>query len=316
MAMGDSSLIFENRIEPEIGSGIEIYVHRGIEIFNNIIRIKASPPTCEYGHEDYSTTAIRIADYNAKPGAADGCFGNKVYNNKIFVSGIDYPEYSDYVPMAWAVFYSASAGDNFIFGNQIVVEDLTPGAKNETSGFYIGGGTIGGQFYDNQIITNVPAAWVASRYGGAKDTRIFRNQIVKSQPAATDFKPFRMGWKGWEGCVAENISFESNIIDGDHFSIDATDQAHSYTVFWTLTVKVVDKTGKPVYGADVRILDKRGREMLNTKTSVDGIIEAQLPEYSFISPEVTFNSPFKVIVGKKTIEVELDKNMEIKILNK
>ena len=129
MAMGDSSLIFENRIEPEIGSGIEIYVHRGIEIFNNIIRIKASPPTCEYGHEDYSTTAIRIADYNAKPGSPDGCFGNKVYNNKIFISGKDYPEYSDYVPMAWAVFYSASAGDNFIFGNQIVVDDLTPGAK-------------------------------------------------------------------------------------------------------------------------------------------------------------------------------------------
>ena len=125
-----------------------------------------------------------------------------------------------------------------------------------------------------------------------------------------------MGWKGWEGCVAENISLSPILLTGDHFSIDATDQAHSYTVFWTLTVKVVDKTGKPVYGADVRILDKRGREMLNTKTSVDGIIEAQLPEYSFISPEVTFNSPFKVIVGKKTIEVKLDKNMEIKILNK
>ena len=87
MAMGDSSQIFENRIEPEIGSGIEIYVHRGIEIFNNVIRISAAPPTCEYGHEEYSTTAIRIADYNARPGSPEGCFGNKIYNNKIFVTG-------------------------------------------------------------------------------------------------------------------------------------------------------------------------------------------------------------------------------------
>ena len=316
MAMGDSSLIFENRIEPEIGSGIEIYVHRGIEIFNNLIRIKASPPTCEYGHEDYSTAAVRIADYNAKPGSPDGCFGNKVYNNKIFITGKDYPEYTDYIPMAWAVFYSASAGDNYIFGNQIEVDDLSPGSKNETSGFYIGGGTIGGQFYDNQIITNVPAAWVASRYGGAKDTLIFRNQITKSHSAGIDFKPFRMGWTGWEGCVAENIRFESNNIVGDMFAIDATDQTHSYSVYWTLTIKVVDKNSNVVNDAAVKILDKRGREMLNTKTSVDGTIQVQLPEYSFTSPEATFNSPLKVIVGKKTMEVNLDKNLEITILNK
>jgi hypothetical protein len=316
MAMGDSSLIFENTIDPEIGSGIEIYVHRGIEIFNNIIRIKASPPTCEYGHEDYSTTAVRIADYNAKPGAADGCFGNKVYNNKIFVTGKDYPEYSDYIPMAWAVFYSASAGDNYIFGNEIEVDDLTPGLKNETSGFYIGGGTIGGQFYDNQIITNVPAAWVASRYGGAKDTRIFSNQIIRSQSASIDFKPFRMGWNGWEGCVAENISFESNNIEGDIFAIDATDQAHSYSVYWNLTIKIIDKSGNFVDNAVVKIMENNGREVLNTKTSANGTIQVQLPEYSFTSPDTKYSSPYKVIVGKKSLEVKLDKDLEIKILNK
>src|SRR5688500_3694231 len=86
MAMGDSSHIFENRIEPEVGSGIEIYLHKYIEIFNNSIRIKTSPPTCEYGHEEYSTAAIRMADYRAKPGAANGCYGNRVYNNRIHVT--------------------------------------------------------------------------------------------------------------------------------------------------------------------------------------------------------------------------------------
>jgi hypothetical protein len=37
MAMSDSSKIFENKIEPKVESGIETYVHRNIEIFNNII---------------------------------------------------------------------------------------------------------------------------------------------------------------------------------------------------------------------------------------------------------------------------------------
>jgi hypothetical protein len=303
MAMGDSSYIFENRIEPEIGSGIEIYVHRGIEIFNNIIRISASPPTCEYGHEDYSTTAIRIADYNTKPGSPDGCFGNKVYNNKIFITGKDYPEYSDYIPMAWAVFYSASAGDNYIFGNQIEVNDMS-------------GGTVGGQFYNNQITTNVPAAWVASRYGGAKGTRIFKNQITKSQSAGRDFKIFRMGWAEWKGCVAENIRFESNNIVGDVFGIDATDQPHSYSVYWTLTVKVADKNGKVVKDAAVKILDKSGKEVVNQKTSGEGTMQVQLPEYFFSNSERNYSSPYKVMVGKKKQEVSLDKNREVTFLNK
>lgn len=313
MAMGDSSQIFENRVEPEIGSGIEIYVHRGIEIFNNTIRIKASPPTCEYGHEDYSTTAVRIADYNAKPGSQDGCFGNKVYNNKIFITGKDYPEYADYIPMAWAVFYSASAGDNYIFGNLIEVNDLSPGSKNETSAFYIGGGTVGGQFFNNQITTNVPAVWVASRYGGAKDTRIFKNQITKSQSAGNDFKAFRMGWAEWKGCVAENISFESNSIVGDVFSIDATDQPHSYSVCWTLTIRVADINGKVVKDAVVKILDKSGKEVVNQITSSEGKIQVQLPEYSFSGAERIYSSPFTVFVGKKKQEITLDSNIDITI---
>jgi|WetSurMetagenome_2_1015567.scaffolds.fasta_scaffold00336_2 hypothetical protein len=316
MAMGDSSQIFENRIEPEIGSGIEIYVHRGIEIFNNVIRIKASPPTCEYGHEDYSTTAIRIADYNAKPGAPDGCFGNKIYSNKIFVTGKDFPEYSDYIPMAWAVFYSASAGDNYIFGNQIEVNDLSPGSKNETSGFYIGGGTVGGQFFNNQITTNGSAVWVASRYGGAKDTRITGNIITKTKSTDNDSRVFRMGWTGWKGCVAENIRFESNNIVGDSFGIDATDQSHSYSVYWTLKVKVVDKNGKEIKGATVKIQDKSGKEVVQMKTTDNGIIGVQLLEYSFSGAERKYSSPYKVIVGKTKQVINLDKNAELTFLKK
>ena len=113
-----------------------------------------------------------------------------------------------------------------------------------------------GQFYNNRITTNVPAAWVASRYGGAKDTRIFNNQIIKSGSAGSDFKAIRMGWMGWKGCVAENIRFESNDISGNPFEVDATDQDHSYSVYWTLAVRITDKSGKVIDGSPVKILDK------------------------------------------------------------
>ncbi|MCK4854423.1 MAG: hypothetical protein KAT31_09175 [Bacteroidales bacterium] len=316
MAMGDSSQIFENKIIPEIGSGIEIYVHRGMEIFNNEIHVVAAPPTCEYGHEDYSTTAIRIADYGAKPGSAGGCFGNKIYNNRFYITGKDYPEYTDYVPMAWAVFYSASAGENFIFGNQIVVNDQNLGSKNETAAFYIGGGAIGGHFFDNHIITNAPAAWVASRYGAATEAKICNNTIVKSSTANDNFKPFRMGWDGYHKCVARDIQFRSNVIEGAGFEIDATGQDHSYTVYWPLEIHVTDKNGKALAGKEIRILDNNGEEVFKQLTGQEGPIISELPEYSLISAEKVFSSPYTVIVGKKKQKVELSSNSMITIVSR
>ncbi len=53
MGTGDSSKIYNNRFEPKQGSGI--YVSRHTEVFNNLFKIETSPPTCEYGREEYST---------------------------------------------------------------------------------------------------------------------------------------------------------------------------------------------------------------------------------------------------------------------
>ncbi len=313
MAMGDSSKIFANHIEPETGSGIEVYVHRGMEIFDNTIKINASPPTCEYGHEEYSVAAVRIADYNAEPGSPNGCFGNKVYNNRIVITGQDYREYQDYIPMAWAIFYSASGGDNLIFGNEIHVEDLTPELKNETGAFYIGGGTIGGQFFKNRVTTNVPAAWVASRYGGAKDTRLYNNTIIRAPGADETTLPFRMGWEQRKDCVAKDVVFSSNRFEGFQFGIGSTDQAHSYSVWWTLTVKVTDKEGKPVEGLPVRILNKDGQEIALQKTGEQGLVQVGLKEYAVDGKQQFTENPYTITAGDKKAKVNLNKNTEINL---
>jgi len=313
MAMGDSSQIFENKIKPEMGSGIEVYIHRGMEIFNNEIWIKPSPPTCEFGHEEFSTTAIRLADYNAQPGSKTrGCYGNKVYNNIMHITSMDYPEYPEYIPMAWAVFYSASGGDNYIFGNEITVEDLTLGAKNEANAFYIGGGTIGGQFFNNRITTNVPAAWVACWYGSAKDTQIFNNTIIKSSTADSNFKPFRMGWSDYS--IASNIDFRSNTFVNTELGFDKVDLDHSYTVYWTLDVKVVDKKGNPVAGADVKIFDVNGLEVSSSISSETGLISKELPEFSMKGSVKTSLAPYSVKVGKKSEVIKLNQNSELTLV--
>ncbi len=316
MAMGDSSLIYENKIVPEVGSGIEIYVHRGMEIFNNEIHAVAAPPTCEYGHEDFSTTAIRIADYGARPGSQGGCFGNDIYNNRFYITGRDYPEYRDYIPMAWAVFYSASAGENFIYGNKIIVNDENSGSKNETAAFYIGGGAVGGHFFDNHITTNAPAAWVASRYGAASKSKIYYNTIVASSDAGADFKPIRMGWDGYHRCVASDIHFCSNTVEGGTFEIDATGQDHSYTVSWKLEIQVTDNKGMSLDGKEVRVLDKKGKEVFKGPTRLGKVVAEDLPEYSFASGEKIFRTPYTVMVGKKKQKVELTRDSAVTVITR
>jgi len=313
MAMGDSSKIFENRIEPEVGSGIEIYVHRNIEIFNNIIKIKTSPPTCEYGHEEYSTAAVRMADYLAKPGASNACFGNKVYNNKIFITANVFDADERYVPMSWAIYYSASGGDNYVFGNDIVIEKTNLSSKAITTAFYICGGTegFGGQFYNNRITTNVPAAWIASYYGGTANTKLYNNTIIKSATANASFKPFRMGWKERDDCFAKNVEFRSNVIKGVDFDLDITNQPHSYSVYWTLNIKAADKKGKPLKDAEVIIRDKNNNVVAETKTDADGKLQTELLEYSFENSEKKFASPYTVSIGNSQKKVELNKNTEI-----
>lgn len=314
MAMGDSSKIFANIIEPEIGSGIEIYVHRGIEIFNNTIKIKTSPPTCEYGHEEYSTAAVRMADYQARPGSPDGCYGNKVHNNKIYIKANDtYPADKRYIPMSWAIYYSASAGDNDVFGNDITIEKPVLSSKAITAAFYVCGGTtgFGGRFYNNRITTNVSAAWVASYYGGTVNTKINNNVIIKSPTANAEFKPFRMGWEGREDCIAKNVEFRSNDIKGAKFDIQATDQDHSYSVYWTLHLKVIDAMKNLVKNADVTIRDKTNAVILQTKTDEDGRLETELPEYTVDGKEKKFSSPYIISLAGCEKKVELNKNMEI-----
>ena len=315
MAMGDSSRVYENDIEPERGSGIEIYRQRYIDIFNNTIKIKSSPPTCEYGREEYSANAIRIADYRAKAGAPDGAFGNRVYNNKIFITAINFEQPKEYIPLSWAFFYSASAGDNDIFGNEITINHTAPSSKALAAAFFITGGTegFGGNFYNNRITSNVPAVWLAGKYGGTSQTKMFNNTIIKSDGALPGFKPFRMGFDDCTDCIAKNVEILSNEIVNDTFAIHVEGKGHSYSVAWNLLLKVTDKKGNPKAGTEVVIVDKNNTERLRAKTSADGSLQSHLKEYEFTEQGRTDYSPYTIKIGKTTKKVSLQDDMTVKI---
>jgi hypothetical protein len=299
MAMGDSSRIFDNYIEPETGSGIEIYSRKYIDIFNNDIKITSSPPTCEYGHEEYSANAVRIADYRALPGAPNGAYGNRVYNNRIFIRAVNYERPAEYIPLSWAFFYSASGGDNDIFGNDIVIEHTAPGSKALAAAFFITGGSkgFGGNFYNNRITSNVPPIWIAGKYGGASRTRITGNTIIKSAGALPDYTPLMMGYEGCSDCIAKNVVISSNKIVNDTFAIRVAGGEHEYAVRWQLRLKVTDRKGAPLAEREVQILDKAGGTVLRQRTGARGELDCVLDQYAVNGDVKSSPAPYTIKVG-------------------
>jgi hypothetical protein len=221
--------IYRNRFEPEVGSGITVYVSRNNEIYENTFKIVAANGNCEYSHEDYSTNAIRITDYNTRDSNRAGG-GNRIHDNKFQITGKFYTNYEGNVPIVTALFCSVGGGVNYIYGNEIVVDHQALDTPAQACAFYIGGSRIGGEYYDNEVTTNVPAFWIANPYGHAADVKVRKNTIVKSPDAPEDFTPFRFGYEGYRrGSVAKDIVFEGNKFVDCEFGIQSTDAEHTYT---------------------------------------------------------------------------------------
>ncbi len=148
-------------------------------------------------------------------------------------------------------------------------------------------------------------------YGGASNSDLYNNTITPLNKA--EFSMFRIGSAGCDECVAKNIKFRSNHIEGQKFSLDVTDQDHSYSVFWTLNIAVKDPEGLPLNHADITILNKDGDIALKTKTDASGKVSQELIEYSVEGNIRKVFSPYIITSGKIKEEVNLDSNKEITI---
>jgi hypothetical protein len=311
MGTGDSSKIFNNRFEPKQGSGI--YVSRYTEVFNNYFNIQTSKPTCEYGREEYSTAAVRLGDYNAPPGSPKASIGNRIHDNKIVITARPFPDPPEYTPMCWGVYYSASGGENYVYNNDITVNNLDTASKTITAALYICGGPryFGGEFYNNRITTNVPAAWVASMYGGASNSNLHNNTII-ALPGAR-FATFRIGHSGCDDCVARDVTFRSNRVEGQPFLLKVTPQDHLFTVYWTLEAAVKDSKGQPVAGAVVTATNSSGKIVSRLTTDDNGVTRIELPQYKYNGKKNVHFSPYILSVGKSRVEVDLDSDKSISL---
>ena len=81
-------------------------------------------------------------------------------------------------------------------------------------------------------------------------------------------------------------------------------------------MNVVNKKGEEVEGADIKILDKNGEEVVTGKSDGTGSIEAELPEYSVDGDEITYLSPYTVLTDRKKEEVILNNDQAKTIIVK
>ena len=123
-----------------------------------------------------------------------------------------------------------------------------------------------------------------------------------------------MGWTKRDDTFAKDVQFNSNEIRGAAFGLEATDQDHSYSVNWTLQLKVSDKKGKPVKDAEITILDKNQSKILQEKTDEGGNLKTELLEYSVKGKEKTYSAPYTVVFGNTKKEIALNKNSNVTLV--
>jgi len=301
--------VYNNRFEPKRGSGIYIYSHRNNEVYNNTFKITAAPPNNEYSASAYSTNAIRISDYNAPEGSPRGCAGNKIHNNKFHIIGKAYPGADKrYIAVANALFVSVGAGPNYVYDNDIVIDQQDPGSRNaEAYAFYIGGSDNGGLYYDNRIVANVTPIWIACRYGRAGNVEMFGNTITKAE----DAEPFVPIICGHYRHPTKNVGFYSNNFEGLDFAVklnDYTTRRSEYEFGWTLKVHTDGNAEVTILGAD-------GGEVMKVKADKHGLATARLPQYRVRATKTgqtrTECSTYTVKVGKLSQTVTMTSDQEI-----
>lgn len=312
MGTGDSSKIYNNRFEPRQGSGI--YVSKHTEVFDNIFKLESSDPTCEYGQEEYSVAGVRMGDYGAAPGSPKASLGNRIYRNKFFVKAKEHKAPKEYLPMVFAIYYSASGGQNYIYDNEIRVEKPNPASKTITAGLYICGGVkyFGGEFYNNTITSNVPAAWVASMYGGTSQSKLYNNTF-KSIKKKQKFATINMGYQNCSTCYANDVEFKSNEVKGGKFTINRTNQAHSYKVYWTYQLQLLDKMKKPLAGKKLVIRNSKNELVAELETDSNGRIKTELLSQEKQPDADPVNLSYTVDVSGTQKTIALTKNTNDKM---
>jgi hypothetical protein len=302
---GEGTRIFNNSILPLTGSGILVGGSNGIEIFDNLFRIESSPPTCEYGNEEYSVNAIRITDYNRQPGSEGAAANNLIHDNEIHITARDYPQRGSYRPMAYGVFLSVGGGTNYFYANTVEVEHQEPASKALAAAFYIGGSDNGGEWFNNTVTSNVPAVWVASMYGSAASAIFRGNTFISSAAPADSIAPVRMGYSSY---TARDISFMSNTCQNMEFSVGRTVGDHSYKVHWTIELLLLDSNSTPVAGSEVVVMDISGTEVSRSTSDNNGMLSIELLAYEFKDGSTFLKTPFTVIAGGTTTQVSLTEN--------
>jgi len=309
---GSGTRIYRNRFEPKIGSGI--YIGRGhdVEVFDNVFKIECAPPNCEYRYSGYSTNAIRLSDYNASStGPVEKrCANNRVYRNKIYITGKSYPHYKGYRPRAYAFFISVGGGTNYIYDNEIYVQKVD-GGNGLGLAFMIGGSSNGGEIYNNKITSNCAAAWIGTDYGYGRNMTFRGNTFVKAPGTPGGVKPFILGHGG---NAAQDIRFYSNTYQGWSDIFQYHSNSISYSVGWTLTVKVRQKAGGAAAGAEVVISEQGGREVFRKRADEKGVVVARLAEYKVTGRgNRTDCSAYTVKAGAAEKSVKLTRDLEVTI---
>ncbi|MGA2616059.1 MAG: hypothetical protein ABSF26_00535 [Thermoguttaceae bacterium] len=303
IAPGSGTKVYRNRFEPKAGSGIYIGGGSDVEVYDNVFHIESSPPNCEYRYTTYSTSAVRLSDYDAKPTDPPNkrCAGNRVYRNRIFITGKSYPQYERYLPRTYAFFISVGGGTNLVYDNEIVLEKKDAGNCGIYA-FFVGGSSNGGQIFNNRVVSNCPVAWLGTDYGNAANMVFYGNTFVRAADTPAKTRPIVLGAGG---NAVLDAGFLSNTFQGWNELFETHSNSVTYTMGWTLKIRA------PA-GEEIVILDKEGKEVQRAKASPQGSVMFRLAQYRINAGTKTDCSTYTVQIGNERRTIQMNEDREIR----
>jgi len=319
----DNIRVYNNRFEPYHGPGI-LFSSRttNSQIYNNYFNFKNMGPIAEYTDGFYTTSAIRVTDYNSTE-VNSQTQNNKIFDNVVIGTAQSLSQYPNFKATAIGLNLS-TGGYNEYYHNDIRVTRL----DNKAEAIAVKGSAIQiGLLKENRLSSNHINVWLGTNYGPSANGNFVSNTFIRGiEPI--DYHTLKIGY--WTSAAENHTFLDTKFENGASLSDIKLGAAsgggnYSFYVKWYLDILVKDSFGNPIPDAAITATATGGAaETVSKITDASGKARLELTEYYRYGitypPTSNYNNytPHNVTISKsgyptesKTLTMDSSKEMTV-----
>jgi hypothetical protein len=317
---GNNINIHNNEVNPISGRGAHI-IGTNIDFHHNSLNLKlAQVIEHDGGQTNYHLIFIPVHGIKLEN---SGSMNNRIYSNTVIATQPS----ADYAPPTpLNIDAEGSNANNLIYDNEFTAITYA-GTSGGTAGYGVFD-TYAPGIYVMQCSSSNPASIYDNHFKSndraihmdgfsCSNLKIYDNTFELIDDATTNahtitYNNYHNPSHGFNFSNNEFIGYEP---DDVWFRSDSYNQLSNFMEF-KLTINVVDENQNPVAYPEILIENENGETVFDGIGNGDGQLEKSLLMYEMNradNPDITYHSPYTIIVGDNEQIVELNENKEITI---